>query len=96
MANLLSSFAPKVGDAVIVRARTVHSLSGVVVFEVQENSDVTFRLYDWDRVDPRSGKPRPLQVDRRSPASISSKARWPGDARGAGGRTLSSRAALSL
>ena len=63
VADLLSSFAPRVGDAVLVRARTVHSLSGVVVFEVQENSDVTFRLYDWDRVDPRSGKPRPLQVD---------------------------------
>jgi mannose-6-phosphate isomerase len=64
VANLLASFAPRVGDAVLVRARTVHSLSGVVVFEVQENSDVTFRLYDWDRVDPKSGKPRPLQVEQ--------------------------------
>jgi mannose-6-phosphate isomerase len=34
------------------------------VFEVQENSDVTFRLYDWDRVDPKTGKPRPLQVEQ--------------------------------
>ncbi len=64
VADLLASFAPKVGDAVLVRAGTVHSLSGVVVFEVQENSDVTFRLYDWDRVNPRSGKPRPLQVEQ--------------------------------
>ncbi len=63
-ADLLSSFAPRVGDAVLVRARTVHSLDDVVVFEVQENSDVTFRLYDWDRVDPRSGKPRPLQAEQ--------------------------------
>ncbi|MDR3632900.1 MAG: class I mannose-6-phosphate isomerase [Isosphaeraceae bacterium] len=62
--DLLASFTPKVGDAVFLRARTVHSLSGVVVFEVQENSDVTFRLYDWDRVDPKTGKPRPLQVER--------------------------------
>ena len=45
-------------------AGTVHSLSGLVVFEVQENSDVTFRLYDWDRVDPQTGKPRPLQVEQ--------------------------------
>ena len=63
VANLLASFTPTVGDAVFLRAGTVHSLSGLVVFEVQENSDVTFRLYDWDRVDPKTGKPRPLQVE---------------------------------
>ena len=64
VADLLASFTPKVGDAVFLRAGTVHSLSGLVVFEVQENSDVTFRLYDWDRVDPKTGKPRPLQVEQ--------------------------------
>ncbi len=31
---------------------------------MQENSDVTFRLYDWDHVDPKTGQPRPLQVDQ--------------------------------
>jgi len=35
-----------------------------VVFEVQENSDVTFRLYDWNHVDAKTGNPRALQVDR--------------------------------
>ena len=64
VADLLASFTPRVGDAVFLRARTVHSLSGLVVFEVQENSDVTFRLYDWDRLDPKSGKPRPLQAEQ--------------------------------
>jgi mannose-6-phosphate isomerase len=34
-----------------------------VVFEIQENSDVTFRLYDWDHIDAKTGRPRPLQVD---------------------------------
>ena len=63
-ASLLASFAPMVGDAVFLKAGTVHSLSGLVVFEVQENSDVTFRLYDWDRIDPKTGKPRPLQVEQ--------------------------------
>jgi mannose-6-phosphate isomerase len=62
--DLLASFTPSAGDAVFVRARTVHTLADVVVFEVQENSDVTFRLYDWDHVDPRTGKPRPLQVEQ--------------------------------
>jgi mannose-6-phosphate isomerase len=37
---------------------------GVVVFEVQQNSDVTFRLYDWDHVDAKTGQPRALQVDQ--------------------------------
>lgn len=59
----LTSFAPQPGDGVFIPAGTVHSLSDVVVFEVQENSDVTFRLYDWDHIDPRSGQRRPLQVD---------------------------------
>ncbi len=62
--NHLASFAPAAGDAVFLPAGTVHTLGDVVVFEVQENSDVTFRLYDWDRDDPRTGKPRPLQVDQ--------------------------------
>ena len=59
----LHSFVPKVGDAVFVRSGTVHTIGGAVVFEVQENSDVTFRLHDWDRKDAKTGKPRNLQVD---------------------------------
>ena len=61
----LAGFTPKPGDAVFLPAGTVHSLGGdVVVFEVQQNSDVTFRLCDWDRVDPTTGRPRALQVDQ--------------------------------
>jgi mannose-6-phosphate isomerase len=60
----LAYFTPKPGDAVLVQAGTVHSLKDVVVFEVQENSDVTFRLYDWDHIDPKTSAPRPLQVDQ--------------------------------
>jgi len=60
----LASFKPSVGQAVLIKAGTVHSLGdGAMVFEVQENSDVTFRLYDWDHVDARTGKPRDLQID---------------------------------
>ena len=60
----LHSFVPKKDDAVFIHSGTVHTLGGTVVFEVQENSDVTFRLYDWDRNDPKTGKPRDLQVDK--------------------------------
>jgi mannose-6-phosphate isomerase len=60
----LASFKPTVGDSVLIKAGTVHTLNDVVVFEVQENSDVTYRLYDWDRVDEKTGKPRDLQVEQ--------------------------------
>jgi mannose-6-phosphate isomerase len=60
----LASFAPQPGQAVLIEAGTVHSLGdGVVVFEVQENSDVTFRLYDWNHIDPKTGHPRALQTE---------------------------------
>ena len=64
VAEHLASFRPKPGDGVFLPAGTVHSLGDLVVFEVQENSDVTFRLYDWDHVDAKTGQPRPLQVDQ--------------------------------
>jgi mannose-6-phosphate isomerase len=60
----LHSFIPKNGDAIFINSGTVHTLAGTVVFEVQENSDVTFRLYDWDRIDSKTGKPRKLQVEK--------------------------------
>jgi mannose-6-phosphate isomerase len=65
VADHLACFTPKPGDGVFIPAGTVHSLGGdIVVFEVQQNSDVTFRLYDWNHVDAKTGKPRALQVDR--------------------------------
>jgi mannose-6-phosphate isomerase len=65
VADHLVCFAPKPGDAIYVPAGTVHAMGGdLVVFEVQRNSDVTFRLYDWEHVDPKTGRPRALQVDQ--------------------------------
>jgi mannose-6-phosphate isomerase len=61
----LAGITPKPGDGVFIPAGTVHTLGGgVVVFEVQQNSDVTFRLYDWGHVDPKTGQPRSLHVDQ--------------------------------
>src|SRR6202167_6025379 len=61
----LAELTPKRGDAVFLRAGTVHALGGdVMVFEIQQNSDVTFRLYDWGHVDEKTGKPRALQVEQ--------------------------------
>ncbi|HEY3371404.1 MAG TPA: type I phosphomannose isomerase catalytic subunit [Prolixibacteraceae bacterium] len=59
----LAGFTPKPGDGILIPAGTVHSLGGdVVVFEIQQNSDVTFRLYDWNHIDPQTGQARQLQV----------------------------------
>ena len=61
----LASFRPERGQAILIDAGVVHSLGdGVVVFEIQQNSDVTYRLYDWDHIDPKSGRRRALQVEQ--------------------------------
>jgi mannose-6-phosphate isomerase len=57
-------FTPKIGDGIFIHSGTVHTLADVVVFEIQENSDTTYRLYDWNRIDERTGKPRELQIDK--------------------------------
>ncbi len=52
----------RVGQAVDVPAGTVHALlAGTVVTEIQQNSDTTYRVYDWGRVGA-DGKPRPLHI----------------------------------
>jgi mannose-6-phosphate isomerase len=63
--DYLPCFTPKPGDGVFIPAGTVHSLGGgVVVFEIQQNRDVTFRLYDWGHVEAKTGQARALQVDQ--------------------------------
>jgi mannose-6-phosphate isomerase len=64
VADYIHSFKPKPGDGVFIHSGTVHTLVDIVVFEVQENSDTTYRLYDWDRTDAKTGKPRELQIDK--------------------------------
>jgi mannose-6-phosphate isomerase len=55
-------FHPQPGDCVFVPAGTVHALgAGLLVAEIQQSSDTTFRLFDWNRVDA-NGNPRPLHV----------------------------------
>lgn len=60
----LNRVAVRPGDAILVPAGTVHGiLSGVVLVEIQQCSDTTYRIHDWDRPDP-DGKRRKLHVDK--------------------------------
>lgn len=53
----------EVGDVYFIPAGRVHAIGkGVLLAEIQQTSDVTYRIYDWDRVDS-NGKPRELHND---------------------------------
>jgi mannose-6-phosphate isomerase len=63
--DCLHWFTPRAGDCVFIPAGTVHALgAGVVIFEVQQTSDITFRLHDWNRVDARTRRPRELHIEQ--------------------------------
>lgn len=52
------------GDFIYVRARTIHALGpGLLIYELQQSSDLTYRVYDWDRVG-KDGKPRELHLEK--------------------------------
>lgn len=58
----LHAIEPKAGDCVFIPAGTVHALGeGMLVAEIQQSSDTTFRLFDWNRVGA-DGTPRPLHI----------------------------------
>jgi mannose-6-phosphate isomerase len=62
--ELINQFHPQPGDCVYLPAGAVHALGrGLLVAEVQQSSNVTYRLFDWNRLDPQ-GKPRQLHIDR--------------------------------
>lgn len=50
------------GQAFLIPAGLVHAVGpGMLLFEIQQNNDVTYRFYDWDRTDDQ-GRPRPLHI----------------------------------
>ncbi|MCY4080643.1 MAG: AI-2E family transporter [Caldilineaceae bacterium] len=59
---MLHRIPVRTGDAVYIPAGTVHALGpGAIVAEIQQNSDTTYRLYDWGRTGA-DGQSRPLHV----------------------------------
>jgi mannose-6-phosphate isomerase len=61
---LLHRFEARAGDCVFIPAGTVHAIgAGVIIAEIQQMSDATFRVFDWNRVGP-DGKPRALHIEQ--------------------------------
>ena len=57
----LDYLAVSPGDVIMVSPGTIHALGGgLVLYELQQSSDLTYRLYDWDRRDPN----RPLHIEK--------------------------------
>lgn len=53
----------RAGDAVCVPSGTVHAImEGALIAEIQQNSNTTYRVYDWNRT--QNGKARPLHIDK--------------------------------
>ena len=62
VASCVHRVAVKTGDAMFLPSGRVHAIgAGLVIFEIQQNSDTTFRVFDWNRVG-LDGKPRALHV----------------------------------
>lgn len=51
-------------DVLFIRANTVHAIGpGLLIYEIQQASDITYRLYDWGRLG-LDGQPRPLHIEK--------------------------------
>lgn len=61
--DLLNEYPVSKGDVFFLETGTIHAIgAGVVVAEIQQTSDVTYRIYDWDRVDA-NGNGRELHTE---------------------------------
>lgn len=62
--SVLNRIAVRQGQCYYLPSGTIHALgAGVTVAEVQTPSDITYRVYDWSRVDAKSGRPRELHLE---------------------------------
>ena len=62
VASCFHRVAVRAGDAMFLPSGRVHAIgAGLVIFEIQQNSDTTFRVHDWNRVG-LDGKPRELHI----------------------------------
>lgn len=64
VADYLNFVDVKQGDCIYIPSGTIHAILGdILICEVQQNSDLTYRVYDWGRMG-KDGKPRELHIDK--------------------------------
>ena len=64
LTELLNFYPVKVGDCYFIPSGTIHAIGkGCLICEIQQNSNLTYRVYDYGRVDA-NGKQRELHVDK--------------------------------
>ena len=62
MADLVHSLEPRPGDSIFIPSGRLHAIgAGFLIHEIQQNSDTTYRVFDWNRPG-LDGKPRALHV----------------------------------
>src|SRR5438094_288286 len=64
-ADYVHKIQVKTGDAVFLPAGRLHALgAGNLLIEIQQNSDTTYRVFDWNRIDPTTAKRRQLHIEQ--------------------------------
>ncbi|HOT73173.1 MAG TPA: class I mannose-6-phosphate isomerase [Anaerohalosphaeraceae bacterium] len=62
--DYLQAVPVKAGECHFLPAGVCHAIgAGLVIAEIQQPSDTTYRVFDWNRLDPATGKPRPLHIE---------------------------------
>jgi mannose-6-phosphate isomerase len=63
--DYIHKIAVRAGDAVFLPAGRVHAIgAGNLLIEIQQNSDTTYRVFDWNRTDPATGTKRDLHIQQ--------------------------------
>lgn len=69
VADCVHAITPQPGDSILIPSGRLHAIgAGFLIYEIQQNSDTTYRVFDWNRLG-LDGQPRQLHVDQ-SLASI--------------------------
>ena len=63
--DYIHKIAVRAGDAIFLPAGRVHAIgAGNLLIEIQQNSDTTYRVFDWNRTDPTTGTKRDLHIQQ--------------------------------
>jgi mannose-6-phosphate isomerase len=64
LTDLLNFYEVKAGESYFIPSGTLHAIGkGCLIYEIQQNSNLTYRVYDYGRVD-KNGKPRELHIEK--------------------------------